>query len=287
MAGLMLYQQPIFLLVALILIIIFNLLLDHGQQLKKWLNPIMTMSLFILISTPLFNRRGNHILFYFFKNQVMLEGVIQGIMIALSLTGILALFVTFNLVFTMDKFLFVFSKISHQWTLLIMLAMRFVPLLKRKIKDMENMQTVKGLSIHHGSLRHRAQSGMQLVQMLLSVSLEDSIQAADSMTARGYGTGKRSHYQAFKMSRNDYVILIAIILMGIILAYGWYTKMGVLELLPQLGVLWLGGWQNMFMVMWILFIGLPIILEGKEILKWRFYQFKTSASPIQRKSRKQ
>lgn len=259
-------------------------MLDKGRELKKWTTLIITMAIFTFILTPVFNQRGNHILFYLFNKQIMLEAIIQGAMIALTLAGVLALFVTFNILFTADKFLFIFSKFSHQWTLLIMLAMRFVPLLRRKINDMQDMQSVKGLSIKEGSVHQRATNGMQLLQMLLSGSLEDSIQAADSMTARGYGTGKRSHYHAFQMQRRDYLSLLFLLISAGMLFYGWRIQIGVLELLPQLDLFWQGGFQNILMVAWILFIGFPIIMEGREVIKWKLYQLKESTSLIQRKN---
>src|SRR5699024_7989649 len=97
----------------------------------------------------------------------------------------------------------------------------FVPLLQRKIIEMEDVQEVKGLSIKQGSINQRAKSGMQLLQMLLTGSLEDSIQSADSMTARGYGLQKRSTYQAYAMKRKDWGTLAWLLLLGCILVYGW------------------------------------------------------------------
>lgn len=282
-AGLMLYQHPIFLLLAVILIIKINFLLDKGQDLKKWYWAMGIMSLFILILTPLFNRRGNHILFYLFDNPVMLEAIIQGVMITLTISGVLALFVTFNIVMTPNKLLFLFSKLIPQWALLIMLSMRFVTLLQRKIKDMEDIQAVKGLSLKQGSIRRRAKNGMQLLQMLLTGSLEDSIQVADSMTARGYGLQKRSNYQAYKMKNRDWLALFFLAFLSAILFYGWTLNIGVLQLLPELESIWQDGLQNLFLVVWILLIGFPILVEGKEVLKWKFYQQKISHFPTQMK----
>lgn len=284
-AGLMLYQHPIYLFIAIMLIILFNYLLDHGRQLKKWYWPIALMSLFILIFTPIFNRRGNHILFYLFDNPVMLEAIIQGLMIALAIASILAIFVTFNIVLPADKFLFLFSKYVPQWALLIMLSMRFVPLLQRKVKNMEDIQTVKGLSLKQGSIRQRAKNGMQLIQMLLTGSLEDSIQAADSMTARGYGLQKRSNYQAYEMKRRDWLALFYLISLSTMLLFGWQMNLAELQLLPELGPIWEGNLQTVLLVIWTLLIGFPIVAEGKEVIKWKFYQQKISALPTQMKSR--
>lgn len=277
----MLLQHPVFLLTSFILIFLFNVTLDKGSDLKKWFWPISIMVLFIIMLTPFFNRRGNHILFYLFDNPVMLEAIIQGVMIALALSGVLALFVTFNIVLHANKFLFLFSKIIPQWALLIMLSMRFVPLLQRKIKNMEEVQLAKGTSLKQGTIRERAKNGMQLLQMLLTSSLEDSIQAADSMTARGYGIGKRTNYQAYIMKQSDWMALFYMIVLSVILFFGWHLKLGVLQLLPALDPIWQGGMQNVMLIAWILLIGFPILIEGKEVIKWKFYHHKISAFPTQ------
>ncbi|MFA1820315.1 energy-coupling factor transporter transmembrane component T [Virgibacillus oceani] len=270
--GLMLYQHPLFLAAAVLLIFCFNFMLDKGKQLKKWGWMIGIMFTLIILLTPLFNRRGNHILFYFFDNQIMLEAVIQGIMIALTLAGILAVFVTFNIVFTADKFLFLFSKVLPQWALLTMLSMRFVPLFIRKIKDMQHIQQVKGLSINQGTIRQRAKNGMQLLQMLLTGSLEDSIQAADSMSARGYGLQKRSNYQAYAMQSRDWAVFGYLLVVFIFLFFGWVHGDGVLQLLPVLEPVILTGREIFYFIIWLFFIGFPILAEGKEVLHWKYYQ---------------
>lgn len=272
------YRHPVFLFVALIILILFNYLLDKGRSLKKWLMPIIVMSLIIFILTPLFNRRGNHILFYAFDNPVMLEGIIQGAIISLSLAGILMTFTTFNIVLTADKFLDLFARVIPQWALLIMLSMRFVPHLQRKIKNMESIQSVKGVSFKQGSIRLRAKNGMQLLQMLLTGSLEDSIQSADSMTARGYGLQKRSTYQAYKMDRRDWLTFTGFVILSGVLLYGWHIGIGTLQLLPELESIWYGQLQNAFMAVWLLLIGFPVLVEGKEVIKWKFYQHNLSSS---------
>lgn len=270
--GLMLYQHPLFLLPALVLIIIFHLLLDLGEQLKKWGWMIAIMSLFIITLTPVFNRRGNHILFYLFDNPVMLEAIIQGFMIALTLISIITAFITFNIVITADKFLFLFSRILPQWGLLTMLSMRFVPMLRRRIKEMEDIQQLKGVSVKQGSVHSRARNGMLMLQMLLTGSLEESIQSADSMTARGYGLQKRSTYQAFNMKRKDWWALCYLVGLGVLVYFGWWLGDGVLQLLPVLEKTGLEGREYMYLLIWLLFIGFPVWVEGREVIKWKYYQ---------------
>ncbi|MRG85768.1 energy-coupling factor transporter transmembrane component T [Salinibacillus xinjiangensis] len=271
-AGLMLYQHPVFLFVAGCFVTLINLLLDGGKQIKKWGLMIFIMCIFSIILTPLFNQRGNQILFYVFNNQVMLEGIIQGVMIAFTLFGIIAIFITFNMVITPEKFLFLFSKWFPQWALLIMLSMRFVPLLRRRLKEIQEVQQLKGVSVKNGNIKQRAKNGMLIIQILLTWSLEESIQTGDSMTARGYGFGKRSKYQPFYMRKRDLVALGYIVCTGLTVLFGWWLGDGVLTLLPILEPVWLQGREWFYLAVWLLFIGFPIWTEGKERLKWRYFR---------------
>ncbi len=268
--GIMIYQHPMFLTVAALAILCINLMLDGGQELRKWRTMIVLMGFLSLILTPFFNQRGNHLLFYFFEKQVFLEAVWQGVMIALTLVCILTIFITFNLVITPDKFIFLFSKILPQWALLIMLTMRFVPLLRKRLIEIGDIQSVKGLSVKSGSLRSRAENGMLLLQTLLTWSLEESIQTADSMTARGYGQGKRSKYQPFSMKKRDWTALGLLMLGGSFVLFGWWLGDGVLTLIPILEPVWLQGREWLYFLTFLMYIGFPIWTEGKEIVKWKY-----------------
>ncbi|MBY0099232.1 energy-coupling factor transporter transmembrane component T [Mesobacillus maritimus] len=270
MAALMLYQHPMFLALATVAILLMNFMLDGGLELRKWRAMILIMAVLTLVLTPFFNQRGNHLLFYLFEKQVYLEAIWQGVMISLTLVCILTLFLTFNLVITPDKFVFLFSKIMPQWALLTMLSLRFVPLLRKRLLEIGDVQSIKGFSLKTGSVKGRAQSGMLFLQTLLTWSLEESIQTADSMTARGYGLGKRSKYQPYYMKKRDWLAFAFLLVSGSLVLFGWWLGDGVLTLLPVLEPVWLSGREWLYWILFFMMIGFPIWTEGKEMVKWKF-----------------
>ncbi|WP_058950580.1 energy-coupling factor transporter transmembrane component T [Oceanobacillus picturae] len=273
--GFMLSQHPVFLAVGVGFLLVFHFLIDKGKQLKTWSTMIFTLAIFILVLTPVFNRRGNHILFYLFGNQVMLEAIIQGIMLALTLVGILLAFISLNQIISQDRFLYLFARISPQWALLSMLAVRFVPLLKKRLKGIEEIQKVRGFSVTKGSIKERGKNGMLFLQALLTGSLEQSIQSADSMSARGYGQQKRTQYQAFTMKNKDWYALAFILVTGSCMVFGWWLEDSVLSLLPVLETSQLEQREWLFIANWSLLLAFPLWLEGKEVAKWKFYLQKT------------
>lgn len=273
-ALVMLYKHPVFLFVAASLLILFNFQLDRGKTLKNWFGMLLFLSIFFLIINPIVNRRGTHILFYLHDNPVMLEAIVQGIILALSIFTLLVLFTSFNLVITAEKFLFLFSRVLPQWALLTMLSMRFVPLLKRRLREIETIQKGKGLSVTEGKVRDRAKNGILLIQILLTWSLEEAIQTADSMAARGYGVKKRSRYTPYQMKISDWSALIILMAVAGVAIFGWWLGDGVLSIYPILESPIIQGREWFYLIILMVYLSAPLLIEGREAVRWHFWKRK-------------
>jgi energy-coupling factor transport system permease protein len=271
-ALVMLYKHPVFLLVGAILLVLFNFQLDRGKTLKSWFVMLIFLSVFFLIINPFVNHRGTHILFYFQHNPIMLEAIIQGIISALSIFTIMVLFTSYNLILTANKFLFLFSRWLPQWALLAMLSMRFVPLLRRRLREIETVQKGKGLTVTEGNLKSRAKNGILLVQILLTWSLEEAIQTADSMAARGYGIKKRSKYTPYKMVFKDWLAIIYMAIIATIGIFGWWLGDGVLSVYPVLETMSIQGREWFYLFIFMFYIGSPLIIEGREVIIWHSWK---------------
>lgn len=267
-ALVMLNRHPVFLVCGLVILVLLNVVQDRGKSLRRWSAGFLMLFLFFLIVNPLLNHRGTHILFYFSGNPIMLEAVIKGLTVALSLVCLLVMFVSYNRVISADKFLFLFAKVVPKWALLAMLTMRFVPLLRRRMGEIETVQKAKGLTASEGSLRNRANSGMKFVQILLTWSLEEALQTADSMEARGYGLSGRSRYQPYKMARKDWGALVFLIVAGTISLAGWKLGYGRLSVYPVFEPIFLHGREWFYLCVFLGFLGFPIAVEGRQHLRW-------------------
>ena len=249
-------------------------MLDRGKKLKIWSTMLILFPIIFMFITPLFNRRGNQILFYFADNPVTLEAVIQGLMNGLTIIAIMLLFITFNQVITANKFLFLFSKWFPQWALLAMLSLRFVPLFQRRMNEIIAVQKSRGYSLTEGPLRQRVKNGLFLLQILLTWSLEDGIQTADSMAARGYGVQKRSQYTPYKITITDMALILILIIFTCIGLFGWWLGDGVLSLHPVFEPVILYGREWLFFFLYISLIGFPLVIEGKEVVQWHNWKQK-------------
>ncbi len=252
------------------LLILVNITHDRGKALRKWVPAFLLMSTLIIVLNPFLNSRGTNILFYFRGKQVTLEAIVYGVVMSLEIVAIIIMFVSFNLIVNGTKFLFVFARFLPRTAFLSMLTIRFVPLLKRRLDEISSVSQIRGLAIHTGSVRERAKNGMLQMQILLTWSLEEAIQTADSMKARGYGTGKRSSYIPYQLNKRDWGWLITLAFMFLICLIGGYLGYGKILIYPKLGTFhfFFLDWLVLFCMAFI--YSFPLLVEGREQLRWKF-----------------
>lgn len=262
------FKHPVFLLTSCLILICVNLTHDGGRAFRQWIPALLTMSILIMVLNPFLVSRGTNILFYFRGKQVTLEATMYGVVMALSIAIILIMFISFNLILNGNRFLFLFARILPRTAFLTMLSIRFVPLLRRRLSEINAVQRIRGLSLTEGNLRERAKAGMLKTQILLTWSLEEAIQTADSMKARGYGIGKKTAYIPYRMEKRDWAWLILLGLLFLVCIIGGLLGYGKIIIYPELGTL------QFYLLDWVLFgcmiilHSFPLIVEGKEQLKW-------------------
>ncbi len=239
------------------------------------------MSLVIFVINVLMNHRGTHPLFYLGKNPIMLEAVIRGLIMGASILCLILIFTSLNLILTTGKILFLFGKVVPRFTLLTVITLRFMPLLRKRFIEIKHVQDMKGLSITTGRFRGRLRHGIMLIQLLLTFSLEEALQTADSMESRGFGLDrKRTSYVSYRFNRKDTfwcLIFFALILMYFILRrqfypdtpFFGYTMITLDEsLFPKGQAIWL-------IVLSLVYFSCPFFIEGRERIRWYFYKLKT------------
>ncbi len=215
------------------------------------------LALFSFIINPLFNHRGICILFYLGNTPITKESVIYSIVTAGYLVSMLFLFACFQKVMSADKITVLFAKISPKFALTFSMALSLIPKLSKDYKEIRRAQ--KGIG--------KSRKG-SAVSSLIGIGLEDSIDRADSMAARGYLLkGKRTHVIP-KMNWQDIRLLCVEILMFVFLLFIAGNISLTYEYFPTLYVPIFQPGHVLYYSLLLLFGGIPIYLQGKEIWKW-------------------
>ena len=152
--------------------------------------------------------------------------------------------------------------------LLTMITVRFVPLFMRRLQKITLVQK-RSVQVDAGSIVERVKNGMQLLQVLLICSLEDALQTADSMQARGFGVTKRTTYIRYRMERRDWYTLSYLSILFIVAIICSTYGGGKLIIYPKVESILFQQYDGMMFVVFTMFISLPIIMEGREWIWWR------------------
>lgn len=264
----LMFLHPFFLMTILLSIILLHLFHDRGKKLKRSLPFFLSISVILFVVNPLISHRGEHIWFYIGGQPITFEAILYGFNSMLSLLVIMVAFLSYNRVITSDKFLFLFASFFPKGALLTMMATRFVPLLQKRYSELSLVQRTRGLDPASGSLKKRASEGMQLMQMLLTASLEDGMHTADSIKARGYGTSKRTVYFPYRMASGDWLVLGLMLVTSLVAFGGWFLGYGRLQIYPELEPIGFTGLEWVAYLALCLFVWIPIAIEGREEIRW-------------------
>lgn len=193
------------------------------------------------IVNPLFNHNGQTPLFFLNRNPVTLEALLYGLVMGLLIAAVLLWSRCFMLVMDTDRLLTVTGLLSPKFSLMLSMALRFIPLFRRQAEKVREARKGLGL-IREDNGIDRMKGAVRVFDGLVTWGLENGITMADSMAARGYGTGKRTRYPLFSWERGD--SLLAACSLGILAAvlaakllgwigYEWYPRLIVPEVSLQ------------------------------------------------------
>ena len=231
--------------------------------------------LFIILAAanPLVSHNGVTVLFIMNDNPITLEAVLYGLNSAAMIIGALYWFRSFTQIMTSEKLLYVAGALSPKLALILSMAIRFVPLFNRQSKRVKDTQTAMGL-FRDDNIVDDIRGRMRIFSILVTWGLENGIITADSMAARGYGTGRRSQMKRFRFRRGDVILLSAALsLFGITVAsamaggltFSFYpaVKYGTPGVLGICGI-----------AAYCLLVLLPVIIETEVSIKWRYLRSK-------------
>lgn len=176
----------------------------------------LPMLLLAAVVNPAFNHAGVTILLYFPNgNPLTFESLLYGLSAGALLATVLIWFLSFHQVFTSDKWVYLFGRVFPSLALLLSMTLRFVPRFRRQLSLAASAREGLGESLSEGRLLSRMRAALSIFSSVVSRSLEDAVETADSMRARGYGTGKRSAYSQYRMTARDKAALTGIGFCGV------------------------------------------------------------------------
>ena len=171
------------------------------KKATQTLKMALIFGILILIINPLINHRGSHILFYLIDNPVTLEATLYGFINMLMVISLLLLFASFNVLLNSERFLYLFSWALPQVSFIVSMSLRYVSLFAKRAKELSGVLALRGIDIKKGKKTDILKNSSKILMALTQWSMEDGMDIAQSLKAKGYATKKRTTYQRYTFTR--------------------------------------------------------------------------------------
>ena len=247
---------------------LYSLMLKGKKAVR--FNVLITVSV-ILLTTALntfFTHDGDTVLFYINANRITMEAFIFGIFSGAVIVTVILWFSCFNEIVNSEMIMYLFSRISSLLGLLISMIMRYIPLLKTRYDEISMGQKCMGWGETKGLVK-KTRLIVKKVSILISWSLESSIESADAMASRGYGLKGRSSFHLYKFSGRDIGagLVFTFLFCGII-GFNMMGDTGI-QFYPEL-IFPQGKISTIAeSVLFVIFAGMPAVIDVVEEYRWK------------------
>ncbi len=202
-------SHPILLLVSLVTGLVYDLKLSGKKAVMFSVKVLLPMLCLITLFNGIFSHYGVTVLFKLHNgNNFTLEALVFGMIFAIRTASALVWLNSFHKIITSDKFIFLFGRLSPRTALVLSMALRFIPLVRKQAAEIEKAEKGAGnlpcRNDYVGKIRH----GARRLSVLISWTLEKGIDTADSMKARGYSLAGRTSYNGYRFSLKDGLLLV-------------------------------------------------------------------------------
>lgn len=302
------FSDPYFVVTFLALILVLITLQGVSSELKNILKFYIPLSILILILNPLLNRTGAHKIYLWSNFFVTYEAIAYGVLMTLALLIVILVFSSYNRSVSYQEMLYIFSKKLPIISMIIVMALRFIPLINSRAIEVQKLNNLKNNGIemeiagdeiddsnrvdldqfnsnintdYDSRLVNKLKSNKRVAAIIkeaktlgkimgitVSWSLEESMFTAKSMKARGYNATERTSYLSYKFGNADYAFIALIIVTVGIIIVGLLKGVGMINIYPSIDFRFSNLPFNIYYLAFIVFL-LPLIyLEIKERILW-------------------
>lgn len=266
----MIFMHPVCIGISVVCFVLYSIYLGGANALKFNMFFMVPMLIVAIMMNVLFNHEGVTIIAYFPDgNPFTMESLIYGIASAFLLVSVVAVFSVINKIMTTDKLLCVFGRITPSLSLIMSMTLRFVPRFITHIKSVYQANSDEDLKLFD-----KLKLAVKSFYATVGWAMENSIETADSMRARGYGLCRRTAYSNFKLGKRDTFLLclimgldVAIVLLKVFAKVSW-------QYFPKIEFGEIEGFELLFFCVYLALFLLPFIIEVWEVFRWKLLRSK-------------
>ena len=145
-------------------------------------------------------------------NNMTLESLVYGMVLGVTGAGVCMWCSCVFSVFTTDKVVYLFGKVSPRLSLFLAISLRMIPRIKREAKRINMAQQGIGRGANQGNLWQRFRNGLRIFSMLITWIIDSLTTASESMGSRGSSLGGRKAFSIYRFDNRDRAFVIGMFL---------------------------------------------------------------------------
>ena len=265
----MFFMHPLALIISFSSAFLSLIMIKGIKAIKKTLLFLLPMIILTTLINPLLNHQGITILAYLPSgNPLTLEAMLYGLCASVMIINVIFWFSFYNEIMTSDKFIYLFGKIIPSMSLILSMTLKFVPTFISQMKTVSNARRCMGKNPPEKNIIKKAKNAITVLSSVTTWSLENAIETADSMKARGYGTCKRSAFSIFKFDKRDLTSLIFMLITGAYTFLGSVFGTMKFSYFPAIKYEAFSVYNIIGFVSYLLLCIYPALIELMEVKKW-------------------
>lgn len=266
----MFFMHPVSLIISLVSALSYSVYLNGYKAVRFTLTALLPMMLMAAIINPIFNHEGMTILTYLPSgNPLTLESILYGVASSLMLASVVTWFSCYTAVMTSDKFVYLFGRVIPALSLVLSMTLRFVPKFKAQFRVVSQAQACVGRDVSDGGVLRRLKNAITILSIMVTWSLENAIESADSMKSRGYGLPGRTAFSIYRFDERDKSALAWLLFCGFYIISGWAVGGLQWKYYPVIKGEFFGAFPISFQIVYLVLCLTPVILNRKEDLVWK------------------
>lgn len=271
----MFLMHPAALLISLVCSFVYSACSDGSKTVMfslKFNLPVMLAAAFI---NPAFNHEGQTVLCYLPSgNPLTLESIFYGLASAVMLSSVLLWFRSCTKIMTSDKFVYLFGRIIPSLSLVLSMSLRFVPKFAKQFEVVKDAQQTAGKSVTDGNIFKRLKNAVKILSIMITWSLENAVETADSMKSRGYGLKGRTAFSVYRFKERDSIALVWLLFCGIFILSGILSGGLSWNYFPAMSGTVRQPLTVCFLTVYLLLCLTPVFIDRTEERIWRSLKLK-------------
>ena len=262
------FRHPVFLVIAYVCSFIYSVKRNGRKGLVFDLVLIPLIAVFALYYSSYTHFGVTVLRQNIAGNNITLESLIYGLVLGAAAASVLMWFSCIHSVFTTDKVVYLFGRVSPHLALFFSIFLRMVPRIKKEAKKINTAQLGIGLGAGQGSFLRRARNCIRIFSMMISWTIEAFGAVSDSMRSRGSLLKGRRAFSIYRFDNRDRAFVIVMFTFMTVIAMGILLRQNYASYAPRLVFAAVTPLSYVFYAAYALFLLMPLALE-----LWTEYRF--------------